>query len=826
MPTSKPIRPVDIEQPFPGLRPFDLNDAFLFFGRDTHTQDLLDRLARNRFLAVVGTSGSGKSSLVRAGLMPALLRGYLVGATSHWRIAVMRPGSGPISQLAETLSAKDVLDTDCDHLRATLGGSSYGLVSAVKAAGLGPGESLLVFVDQFEELFRFAAERRISESSDGLLFVASLLEAVDSLDTPVYVVLTMRTDFLGDCTAFAGLPEALNRSQYLIPRLSREQRREAIERPIEIANAEIAPRLVRQILNDMGDDPDQLPVMQHALARMYRLWKSSGGHTPIDLEDYEKSGAVASALNEHAQSIYDGFAPADREWTRKLFRCLTTMERGREVRRPSGLDRIFRVTGADQPADREAVLNIIELFARKENSLLLVTRDDRLEDRIVDISHESLIRKWRQLGNWVKEEAESAEWFYDLLRDTARQAKGEADYWVNPELSRVLDRRKRDGWTAAWAEQYASKGSFTTVENFLERSQTRERNRRRNRYLVSAIIVMLVVTALTAVNQFHHASMAGAELLRLSAERQLDKAKLADLERQRESAHTEADKLRLDAAINAVKNRLITDLQQENRDLKAQLAASAKQNNPLLEDRILPAQVEALNRQVSDLSAKARQAETLRKKNEDLIQELSQLPPLRQERDQLRREREALTQQLTEARTTLASQPKPPDGPSGSQTPGSGPSEGLGPSGPRREVIKGPVDVVPLTNDTAVSVSDAGIILLLKHMGSVPFSADLYVLSGKPEHPSDAVEPYSGNKQTGDRYVTRIKTVLHGCNGKSADMGGYTVWCYHVDGQKVSAITGAQQHLGAVTGNGSYDLFAVAFDFGGPAISVAVRPKK
>jgi hypothetical protein len=122
----------------------------------------------------------------------------------------------------------------------------------------------------------------VDSGGEPLLFVKSLLDAVDQFEAPIYVVITMRTDFLGDCTLFPDLPETLNGSQYLVPRLTREQRRDSIERPIEIAGAEIAPRLVQQVLNDVGDDPDQLPVMQHALARMYGFWKEKGQDVPID----------------------------------------------------------------------------------------------------------------------------------------------------------------------------------------------------------------------------------------------------------------------------------------------------------------------------------------------------------------------------------------------------------------------------------------------------------------------------------------------------------------------------------------------------------------
>lgn len=198
MPALKAIRS-SIRQPYPGLRPFDLADAFLFFGREQHTQELLDRLSRNRFLAVVGTSGSGKSSLVRAGLMPALYRGYLIGSSTHWRIAIMRPGGGPLDQLSRALAAKEALNADPAALRTRIESSSLGLTSAVREAGLAPAESLLLIVDQFEELFRFASESRSTDTQgEALLFVRSLLEAVDQFEIPIYVVITMRTDFLGD----------------------------------------------------------------------------------------------------------------------------------------------------------------------------------------------------------------------------------------------------------------------------------------------------------------------------------------------------------------------------------------------------------------------------------------------------------------------------------------------------------------------------------------------------------------------------------------------------------------------------------------------------
>jgi hypothetical protein len=146
-----------VTDPFPGLRPFDRDEEPIFRGRREHTDELLRRLSSRRFLAVVGTSGSGKSSLVKAGLRPALERGYLVGATSRWRVAVMRPGMAPIENLAEALRDEEALgEADTTNLRA----SSLGLVESVRNAKLASGESLLVVADQFEEIFRYRYKLR------------------------------------------------------------------------------------------------------------------------------------------------------------------------------------------------------------------------------------------------------------------------------------------------------------------------------------------------------------------------------------------------------------------------------------------------------------------------------------------------------------------------------------------------------------------------------------------------------------------------------------------------------------------------------------------
>lgn len=266
-----------VVNPFPGLRPFETDEYGLFFGREGQSDALIERLQRSHFLAVVGTSGSGKSSLVRAGLLPALRGGMMAGAGSGWRIAIMRPGNDPIGNLANALAEKDVLleaggglpPAEAEAvIEATLRRGSLGLVDAARQARLQDHEKLLVVVDQFEELFRFRAARSLSSTGDDAsAFVKLLLEASEQRELSIFVVPTMRSDFLGDCAQFQGLPEAINDGQYLIPRMTRDERRFAITGPVGVKRCKITEPLVNRLMNDVGDNPDQLPILQHALMR-------------------------------------------------------------------------------------------------------------------------------------------------------------------------------------------------------------------------------------------------------------------------------------------------------------------------------------------------------------------------------------------------------------------------------------------------------------------------------------------------------------------------------------------------------------------------------
>src|SRR4030095_5197698 len=250
-----------------------------------------------------GAPGSGKSSLVRAGLLPALFGGVMTKAGSLWNTALLRPGGSPIRNLAAALLTTELWKEAARpaqlELETPLGRSGLGLIEAVRQARMPDNENLLIVVDQFEELFRFGhSQPERSTRDEAAAFVNLLLEAVRQEQVSVFVVLTMRSDFFGDCSQLEPLAEAINKGESLVPRLTRDQKKQAIEGPVKVSGAAISPRLVQRLLGDLGEDPDQLPIMQHALMRTWDHWCADHApDEPLDLSHYEGVGGLREALS-------------------------------------------------------------------------------------------------------------------------------------------------------------------------------------------------------------------------------------------------------------------------------------------------------------------------------------------------------------------------------------------------------------------------------------------------------------------------------------------------------------------------------------------------
>jgi TPR repeat protein len=482
------------ELPYPGLRPFGPDESALFFGREACVEEMITRMRGNRFLAVIGTSGSGKSSLVRTGLVHELTTGGMADAEPDWKIADCRPGDTPFARLAEALLAPEpggpaaVADTAAVQALAERLRYAPGALTKWCAEGNLPADTnLLVIIDQFEELFRY---QDMSGQEETEAFVARLIEAAQAREAPVYVVITMRSEFLGPCALIPRLAEEINTGLYLVRRMTREEMHAAIVGPADYCGFDIEPVLVTRLLNDLarfapwdGDAAidrlqllarraDQLPLMQHVLNRLWRQAKPApDGEITLRDEDYSRLGDLGTALSTHADEVLESVA-AHRRVAEVIFRALVD---GRSiataVRRPCKLGTLVALAGGE----RDAAVAVIEAFRSRSCNFLTPDAGVPLDgDPVIDISHESLIRQWKTLADWTLKEAAAGKQYEDLLeRAREWQNTGSEDLLLRDDRLRAAELWWQDDRpSAAWAERYGR--DFALADRFLQASMARQ----------------------------------------------------------------------------------------------------------------------------------------------------------------------------------------------------------------------------------------------------------------------------------------------------------------------------------------------------------------
>jgi uncharacterized RDD family membrane protein YckC len=284
--------------------------------------------------------------------------------------------------------------------------------------------------------------------------------------------------------------------------MTRDELREAITSPVAVGGGEIAPRLVNRLLNDVGDNPDQLPILQHALMRTWDFWAANHSDTePIDLRHYEAIGGMSKAMSLQADEAYDELSEErGRFIAEKMFKALTDLGTDpRGIRRPLKLATLTEIAGT---GSEEEVKAVIEVFREPSHSFLMPPVPEPLEpEKVIDISHESLIRVWERLRRWAEDEAISAGRYQRLAETAALEKAGKAGLWRDPDLQLALDWQQEQAPTPAWANLYG--GNFESTTAFLERSRSERDHElaqvvfeRRWSYIRLAIILAIAGIAL------------------------------------------------------------------------------------------------------------------------------------------------------------------------------------------------------------------------------------------------------------------------------------------------------------------------------------------
>jgi WD40 repeat protein/DNA-binding SARP family transcriptional activator len=516
--TTVAERAVEIRNPYKGLRAFLEADAADFFGREALAQRLLRRLEEDgdssRFLAVVGPSGSGKSSVVRAGLVPALRRGAVEGS-EHWYVIDLTPGPHPLRELESALLALAVEPPP--SLLDMLEGDTLGLVRATKRVLPDPDAELLVVLDQLEEVFTL-----VEDEDERLHVLESLRASVTAPESRVRVIATLRADFFDQPLSVRGFGDLMvDRTEAITP-LSPEELERAIVAPADRAGLAVEPRLVAAMIADVVDRPGTLPLLQYTLTELAER-RDDG---TLTLAGYKRIGGVSGALARRAEQIFGALSDSGRESCRQLFLRLVTLGEGSEDTR-----RRVRRSELTPLAGPQVMGGVLEAFGR--HRLLSFDRDPATREPTVEIAHEALLSAWDRLRDWIDEAR-------DDMRAERRLATAAAEWDANERDPSFLLRGARLDQTKAWAEtttlavseadrDYLDE-SWAVQRAAQERERALERRSiRRLRGTVAAVTAAaLVASVLTAVAVDQRAQ--ARRDARLASARELAAAAVANLE--------------------------------------------------------------------------------------------------------------------------------------------------------------------------------------------------------------------------------------------------------------------------------------------------------
>ena len=464
--------------PFRGLASFDAAHAEYFFGRERLVAELVARLVGSTLLAVFGPSGSGKSSAIRAGLLPALADGVVPGSDG-WRRAVMRPGERPLAELSRTL-ARAVPEAGNQNVPPWIGDTVDRLV---------PGERLVLLVDQFEEVFVACRDEAEREA-----FLEALVEAAADPDGRLVLVLAIRADFYGRCAEHADLSTVIGSNQVLVGPMRRDELRRAIELPARRAGLRVEAHLVSALIGDVAGEPGGLPLLSAALLE---LWQRRDGRT-LTFRAYERTGGVDGAVTRLAEDAYQRLSEAEQARARPM---------------------LLRLAGDDQAAEafvrRRVSVDELELEHDQDAArALAVLTESRLltaDEGTVEVAHEALLREWPRLRGWLEEDAEGRRLHHHLIgaaREWRDSQRDPAELYRGARLAAALD------WAAEHDPELNELESEYLDQSRAASEREAERQLRTNRRLrtllvgVGVLLAAAVVAGVIAISERHGARSA------------------------------------------------------------------------------------------------------------------------------------------------------------------------------------------------------------------------------------------------------------------------------------------------------------------------------
>ncbi|NWF70389.1 MAG: protein kinase [Chloroflexi bacterium] len=521
--------PLDPPNPYKGLRPFQEADAVDFFGRSTLIEKLLKRLqaagAHSSFLAVVGASGSGKSSVVKAGLIPALKKGALQGS-QNWFYIEITPRKSPLAELGQAL-LKVATRKDMPLSETLNAEDGYGLYRAVDLVLPDEQTELVLVIDQFEELYTLT-----EDENERNRFLHMLVKAAGEALSRLWIIITLRADFMDRPLQHQEFGNMLTeRAEFVLP-MSAKELEQAIVGPAERVGLKLESSLVSAIVTDINKQPGALPLLQYALMELFNARKG----ITLTLDAYTRMGGVSGALARRADELYQPMKNENRQAVKQMFLRLITLNEGAEATRRRILQSDL-LSGADTE-ERKRLEQIMNTFAKYR----LLTFDNEQQTRYptVEIAHEALIREWQEFREWIRSSREELDSQRRLITASGDWANGKGDASFLASGARLEEFTKlRDSKTLILSEQ---ESEFIAASLAL-----RQRNVRRRNTVIAALVVLTIVAVLTAVLAF--IGQNNAQIAEATA--------VAQRERAEENERTSTAR---SAALTAITNTAQTDL--------------------------------------------------------------------------------------------------------------------------------------------------------------------------------------------------------------------------------------------------------------------------
>ncbi len=425
-------KPFDGRCPYKGLDVFEEEDAELFFGREKLVQDLVNRVKESRTVFITGPSGSGKSSLVRAGLIPVLKHGEIKSLYSErWLYETMKPGREPIAELARSTSRLAGTLSAGEDIR-TKGMSDVTVLTQWCEIALREGREkrVVLFIDQFEEAFT-----QISNEIERQAFLNLLTHAATAENGRVIVLFAMRSDFVSNCATYPRLNALLNQQFIQIGAMQPDELVSAIAQPALRVGLRIDPDLIAQIIHDMQGEPGALPLMQFALRDLFESQQDRGGVISLTLNDYLQRGGIQKSLERHADNAFTKLSDSEQELARSIFGGLIEIGRGTQDTRRTAL---FKELIPAHKNDED-----VKVIVQKLADARLITTDEQAGNDTVTISHEKLIDAWPWLKKLVNENRDAIALQNEIANDAKEWEEHQCDVSYLYTGARLINAREQ-----------------------------------------------------------------------------------------------------------------------------------------------------------------------------------------------------------------------------------------------------------------------------------------------------------------------------------------------------------------------------------------------